>query len=109
MRRLIAYHLEVLYQGLVSCEYNKNLIKNIDETHFVINMENGKTLGLYGEYVVKYANVVSSGEAMTMMIYIIGGVHAQIMAPMIIFTNALGSYLIQGVPNILGVCYRSGP
>ena len=77
-----------------SGEYNKNLIENIDETHFVINMDNGKTLGFRGDQVVKYGDVVSSGKAMTMVIRIIGGVHAQIMPSMRIFTNALRSYSI---------------
>ena len=29
--------------------------------HFVMNMDNGKTLGFCGDQVVKYADVVSGG------------------------------------------------
>jgi hypothetical protein len=108
VRMLIAFHLGNLYRGFQSGEYNENYIENVDETHFVINMENGKTLGLRGDQTVKYADVVSGGEAMTMVVRVTGEVRAKIMAPMIIFTNAGGAYPIRGVPNNMpGVTYQS--
>ncbi|KAL3676321.1 hypothetical protein R1sor_026269 [Riccia sorocarpa] len=36
---------------------DENLVENIDETHFLINMDNGRTLGFRGDTQVKYANV----------------------------------------------------
>jgi hypothetical protein len=74
VRMLIAFHLGNLYRGFHLGEYNKNYIENVDETHFVINMGNDKMLGLHGDQIVKYADVVSSGEAMTMVVRVIGGV-----------------------------------
>ena len=50
-------------------EYNKNLIENIDEIHFVINMDNGKMLGFHRDQVVKYVDVVFGGEDMTMVLF----------------------------------------
>ena len=47
-------------------------MENIDETHFVINLDNGRTLGFRGDTTVKYAEVVSGGESMTMVIRISG-------------------------------------
>jgi hypothetical protein len=42
-------------------EYNENYIENVDEMHFVMNTDNGKTLGFRGDQVVKYVDVVSGG------------------------------------------------
>ena len=39
------YHLEVLHKGFSSKEFDENLIENLDETHFVVNLDNGQTLG----------------------------------------------------------------
>ena len=39
-----AYHLGVLHRRFQSAQFDKNLIENVDETHFSINMDNGKIL-----------------------------------------------------------------
>ena len=69
-------------------------MENIDETHFVVNMDNGRTLGFRGDTTVKYAEVVSGGDSMTMVIRISGGRRSMIEAPMLIFTNPNSSYPI---------------
>eukprot|EP00474_Spongospora_subterranea_P006157 CRZ06615.1 hypothetical protein [Spongospora subterranea] len=48
LEKEIAYHL-----GVVGCEFHagaidEEMVENWDETHFVINMDNGKTLGFKG-------------------------------------------------------------
>jgi DDE superfamily endonuclease len=87
---------------------DEQLFRNADETHFVINMDNGRTLGFRKEEVIKYADVVSGGESMTMMVYLSGGPASRILPPMMIFQNANCSYHIKGVPNnIPGVSYRT--
>jgi hypothetical protein len=109
MKMLIAFHLGIVQHGFLSGKYNKNYIKNVDETHFIINIDNGKTLGFYGNQAVEYTDVVSRGGAMTMVVRIIGGVRAAIMTPMIIFTNQMRNYPIHGVEdNVPRVCYRTG-
>ena len=58
------YHLGVLHCGFQSGIFDENLIKNLDETHFTINMDNGHshhTLGFCGDTFVKYADVVVGG------------------------------------------------
>jgi hypothetical protein len=110
VRILVAFHLGTLHRGFLSGEYNENYMENVDETHFLINVDNGKTLGFRGDQAVKYSDVVSGGEAMTMVVRVTGGVRGKIMAPMIIFTNAAGAYSIQGVrDNVPGITYRSSP
>jgi hypothetical protein len=68
-----AYHLGVLQRGFQSGVFDENLMENLDEIHFTVNMDNGRILGFRGDMVVKYANVVASGDAMTMVIRISGG------------------------------------
>ena len=48
-------------------------MENVDETHFVINMDNGRSLGFRGDSTVKYADVVAGGESMTLVVRISGG------------------------------------
>ncbi|KAI2506922.1 hypothetical protein MHU86_7514 [Fragilaria crotonensis] len=110
IQKTIAFHMGELHRGFSSGELDENLIENMDETHFVINVDNGRTLGVRGDNDVKYADVVSGGEGMTMMVRLTGGPTSYIQPPMMIFTNQSRSYPIAAVPdNIPGVCYRSGP
>lgn len=105
-----AYHLGVLYRGFLSGDFDENLMENLDETHFVVNLDNGRTLGFRGDTTVKYAEVVSGGDSMTMVVRISGGRRSLIEAPMLIFTNENRNYPIRGLEdNIVGVSYRSGP
>jgi hypothetical protein len=54
-------------------ELDENIIENVDETHFIINYDNGKALGFKGDKHFKYANVVSSGVGMTMVVKVTRG------------------------------------
>lgn len=110
IEKSVAYHLGVVKRAFDSGQLKEGEVDNADETHFIINMDNGKTLGLRGDAHVKYADVVSGGEPMTMMVRISGGANAFIHPPMIIFKNEKRSYPMRGVPdNIPGVCYRTSP
>ena len=85
-------------------------MKNLNETHFVINLYYDKFLGFCGNTTVKYANVVSGRESMILIIRISGGCPSTIEAPMIIFTNENKTYHIwRLIDNVLGVTYRFGP
>jgi hypothetical protein len=81
-----------------------------DETHFVVTLDNGRTLCFRGDRSVKYAKVVLGGDSMTMVVRISRGWHSMIEAPMFIFTNAHRSYPIKGLENtIWSITYRIGP
>ena len=67
-------------------------MENVDETHFVVNLDNSRTLGFRGDTTVKYAEVVSGGESMTMVIRISGRRRSIIEAPMLTFTNSGSNY-----------------
>lgn len=80
------------------------------ETHFVVNMDNKKTLGFKGQEKVDYADVASGGEGMTLVFRLSGGVNSKLEAPFMIFMNKNKNYPIIGVPdNVPGVTYRTGP
>ena len=64
----IAYHLGVSHCGFESGIFYKNLMENLDETHFTINMDIGRTPDFQNDTFIKYANVVAGGEAMTMVV-----------------------------------------
>ena len=100
----------MLQRGFQTRIFNENLIKNIDETYFVINMDNGRTLGFRGDTTIKYVDVVSGGDSMTMVVRISGGCRSLIESPMLIFTNGNSRYPIRRLDNnILGVFYRTRP
>ena len=81
IEKTIAYHMGELRRGFESGDLNEGLLCNMDKTHFVINCDNGRTLGFRGDTEVKYADVVSGGIGMTMTVYITGGWRARISAP----------------------------
>lgn len=67
--------------------YDEDTVFNMDETHFVINMDDGKTLALWGEKSIRYSDVVNGREGMTMVVKIRGGPSARLEIPMLIFHN----------------------
>ena len=68
IEKTVAYHLGELRRGFESGDLNEDLLCNMDETHFVNNCDNGHTLGFCGDTEVKYADVVSGGIGMTMIV-----------------------------------------
>lgn len=110
IERQVAYHLGCVKREFDSGELDKNLVENMDETHFLINMDNGRTLAMKGTDNMKYADVVSGSEGMTMVVRITGGMNAKVYASMMIFKNVDRNYPIRGVvDNVPGVCYHTGP
>ena len=110
IEREVAYHLGCVKRQFDNGELDEDLIENMDETHFVINMDNGKTLAMKGAENVKYADVVSGGEGMTMIVRITGGVNAKVYPSMMIFKNKDRNYPIRGlIDDVEGVSYRTGP
>ena len=110
MRKNVAYLLGQIQRDFVSGALDENMVENIDETHFIVNMDDGKTLGFRGDEECKYMDTVSGGEGMTMVLRVTGGPSAAIQPPMLIFQNAARSYPIRNVPDdVPGVSYQTGP
>ena len=106
----VAYHMHELHRGFKSGELCEEMIYNMDENQFIINFDNGRTLGFRGDENVKYANLVSGGEGMTMIVHVTCGTSPRIGTPILIFQNTKRSYSIQELPDTVpGVAYRTGP
>ena len=109
LEKQIASHLGRLKKGFQSGHLREDYISNADETHFFINMYNRKTFNVCWNQEVRYADVTSSGEGMTLIVILIGGPVARIENPLIIFMNKNRSYPMRGVlDNIPRVGYRTG-
>jgi DDE superfamily endonuclease len=108
MEREIARHMGVLKRDFESGVLDENCVETGDETHFVINLDNDRTVGAIGETEIRYANVVSGGGGKTMFVRVSGGARAQLRPCFMVFQSP-GAYLIRGVEdNIPGVSYRGG-
>ena len=85
-------------------------MENIDEIHFVINLDNKRTLGFWGDTSVKYIKVVSGRDSMTMVVRISWGRRYMIEAPILMFTSTHSSYHIRRLEDTIpGITYRTGP
>ena len=103
-------HLGRLNIGFNNGKFVEDDIGNADETHFQFDMTDGKTLGFTNDEEVRYADMTSGSEGMTLLLRIIGGRNARIETPFLIFKNKDRRYAIRGVPgNIPGVVYRTAP
>lgn len=110
IEKAIAAHLGTMKWAFETGALKEDLVSNADETHFVFNMDNGRSIGFRGDSAVKYADVVAGEEGITMMVHIRGGRDARIECPFLIFQNSNRSYPIRNVPDTVpGVCYRSQP
>lgn len=110
MEREVAYYLGVVKNAFESGELEEDVVGNVDETHIVVNMDNGRTLAFAGHGDIKYADVSSAGQGMTMMVRIMGGRDASIQPPSLFFKTKKRSFPVQGVPDdIPGVSYITGP
>lgn len=108
IHRNVAYHIGQLARDFRSGRLREEDVFNADETHCVIHLHTNRTLAIRGEGEVKYADVVSGDEGMTLMVLLGGGCDAEMGIPLIIFKNSNRSYPIRGLPDETpGITYRS--
>lgn len=73
-------------------------------------MGNGKTVGFSGETDIKYADVLTGGEGMNMLVWSSGGRDAKIEPLFMVLKNIDRKYPMSGTPDgAPGVLYRTGP
>ena len=58
----VAYHTGFLHRGYRPRKFDEKCIDNLDETQPYCNRKNGRTLGLGGDDIVRYADVISGGR-----------------------------------------------
>lgn len=91
-------------------EVDEHDTSNVDETHFIVNIDNGHTRGCLGDYKAKYADFVSGGEFITIFARLSGGRDARIVELFMAFTNNNRICPIKGMPDCTPrVAYRSAP
>lgn len=67
--KIVELHIGEVMWGPSSGRLNENIMENADETHLIFNMDNGKRLGHRRETTVQYADFVSGGDEIKMMIF----------------------------------------
>lgn len=110
IKNKVASHLWKKKKDFENQELHEYNVENADETHFMINVGNGITFGFRGDQGVKYVDVVSGGEDMTVMVWISGERNARIEPGLMVFQSKSISYPIWNVPDdISGVSHCSDP
>lgn len=106
----VAFDLGKLKRGFERGELNENLIEHADETHFILYMDNSRTLGLRGDENVRYAAFVSGSDLIMMMVRLSGVNHLCVQPFMLIFKKNNRSHRIRGIADdVPRGCYRSTP
>ena len=65
IEKQVAFHLGTVCHDFESRRLDEEFVENIDDTHFVVNVDNGRTFGFAGAQEVKYANFISGVHGMT--------------------------------------------
>lgn len=87
---------------------DKICVENYNKIHFMINVDNGRSLWFSEEMEVKYADVVNRGEGSTMLVRLTDGRVHHIIASFMVFKNLECNYPIRNVPNTVpGVACRT--
>lgn len=99
----VKHNLRALRHFLFSTRMNKKYFFNTDKIYFMINSDNGWTLGFNGETETDYAIIVSKREGFTMLAHLSGSRNAKVKASCLGFKNVERNYPIQcmgdSVPN----------
>jgi hypothetical protein len=98
MERTVAKHIGMLKRDFESGVLDENVVENGDETHFLINMDNGRTVAGIGDRDIRYTDVVSGGTGMTMFVRVSGGAKAQLQPAFMVFQSP-GKYPIRGADD----------
>lgn len=75
LEKFVARHLGRLNKSFESGYLYEVCISNADKTHFVFNVDDGCTVGFTNDQDVRFANVTSVTEGMTMIFRISGGIN----------------------------------
>lgn len=106
----VSYHLRVRRRAFQSGTLDDNCVFSSDETHFVVDINDGRALAMKGDDYVKFADVLNRDQGITMMVMLGGGSSARMEITFIIFQNKNSWYPMRGLPDeVPGVCYRTGP
>lgn len=108
--KIIAFHVGLLSRAFQKGEIIESDIETLGVFHFVVNPENGYTMGFIGDNSAKYGDILGGSRGMTMLLRLSGGKESKLMPPFMILDDPLRTYPLQGVPdNATDVSYRTAP
>lgn len=108
IEREVSFHLGVLFREFESGFIREENVFNADETNFLLDTNDSRTIAMKGDKDVKFADVVSADMGMSMMVMLGHDPNELIEMPMFVFQNSSCSYPIRVVPDdFTGACYRS--
>lgn len=73
-----AIFLEKVTREIRSDSLREGKIQNVGETHFVINVDNGRTIDFCGIENVNYLDVAFSEKRVAMLVYLLGEVSSTV-------------------------------
>ena len=73
--------------GIFASGLNESDLRNAIENRFVVNFDNGRTLGFTGEKEINNTDVVSEEVGFKLLVRLSGGPNVRIEPPFIVFTN----------------------
>ncbi|OWZ03895.1 hypothetical protein PHMEG_00024295 [Phytophthora megakarya] len=105
-----AYHLDRVKHLFDDGVLDPDQQYTMDESHFIIDLDDGKTLDFRDADKVKYRSIFSGREGITMCVLLRGGSDVKRLYSMLIFKNKGFNYPIQGLPDAVdGISDRSSP
>lgn len=87
----MAYHLGLVSKPFQIGELDEDMVENVDETHFLVSMDNGRSFSFLSCEEVKYADVSSGGEGMKLMVRNKGGKIPLSIRLLLFFRTRLGT------------------
>lgn len=106
----MARHLRQLKRAFPNGELDGNSVENAEESLFVSSLDNGKPSKFIGSSKVKYADAVSRGKSITVVVRITGGQRAAISPSMLVFKKMFRSHPnCRAVHSVPGVFYCTSP
>lgn len=108
--RVIAYHVGLLARAFQKGDLLEENVETLGVFHFIVNAENGYTLGFSGEPNASYSDIMKGGRGMTMLLRVSGGKDAKIETPFMVLEDAERGYPLEGIPDDVDNCaYRTAP
>lgn len=103
----VSFYLGLIVRAFCSEELNGDDVENVDETNFVIYVENGEKIRFSRDKILKWSDFVSDGEGMKMAAPTSGGRDAKTQPAFMVFKKDSRSYPIGEIPDNVGVPYRT--
>lgn len=88
----MAFYLGLLYRGFKSEEVVRDYDYNADETQFVVDLNDRRTIAMKGDKNAMYNDEVSGGHGMTMIVMLGRELNTQLPVPTVIFQNYFCSH-----------------